>query len=394
MSALSAALWVFAICAALVFYTYFLYPLILLAIYSASQVVRDLRYLGTRQERRRCAPRDGELPTLSLIIAAYNEQDHLPAKLQNLAAMTYPIEKLEILIVSDGSTDATNAILQQAQLSNLRTIFLPVRGGKPNALNCGVSEAKNSILIFSDAATLFQPDALLQLVRHFQEPSIGVVCGALRFVATAESKATEGIYWKYESALRLMEGRLGATLTASGAIYAMRRECFQPLDASTLIDDLVLPMRARKLRFRVLYDPEVIGTEFAASSVRGEFTRRVRIAIGSFRALGELSRVPLDFMTLLAFLSHKLLRWMVPFALIGMFFSNFFLLSLPAFQLILIAQILFYAWAATGFLLQNRLPHMRYALLGYFLVAMNAAFLVGFVRCLLGNYKPAWQRVS
>jgi len=391
---IAVAAWVFWICVLLVIYVYFLYPAVLCALYLASQIKRDLKYLAARRERRSRPASRGELPALSLVIAAHNEEEHLPAKLENLATLSYPSEKLEIILVSDGSTDATNAILRAASVPNLRTIFIDERGGKANALNRGVGEAKNGILVFSDAATLFEKDALLNLARHFVDASVGVVCGALRFIASAESKATEGLYWKYESALRFMEGRIGATLTASGALYAMRTECFRALDSNTLIDDLVLPMQARKLGYQVVYDPEVGGTEFAANSVRGEFTRRVRIAIGSFRALAELSRIPLAPLTLLAFVSHKLLRWLVPFCFIGMLCSSFLLLSSTFFRWLLAAQVLFYMWAAIGFMFHKRIPHMRYALLGYFLVAMNAAFLVGFLRYLLGNYRSTWQRAT
>ena len=154
------------------------------------------------------------------------------------------------------------------------------------------------------------------------KPSL--VCGSLQFRGTTESTQTEGIYWKYEGMLRLMEARVGATLTASGAIYALRRECYQTIESDTLIEDFVIPMNARAAGYKVLYDPEVTATEFAALNNRGkEFPRLPSgLAVGSFRALGTLLRVRLDAMTYVAFFSHKVLRWIVAVLLIGLWLSN------------------------------------------------------------------------
>jgi len=377
----------------LVGYTYFFYPIVLFGLYSARQILRDFRYLLFRQDGR-AQQRDFDLPGISLVIAAYNEERHLPAKIENLQTLDYPQDKLEVIFVSDGSTDRTNEILNDAASPKIRSIILAERKGKPNALNHGVAEARHEVLVLSDAATLFDVDALKTMVRHFSDPKVGVVCGSLRFIGTAESNETEGVYWRYESALRLMEARIGATLTASGAMYALRKACYTQLGAMTMIEELIVPMHARKLGFAVLCDPEAKGTEFAASTVGGEFARRVRIAVGSFRALNELARIPLDGYTCFAFVSHKLLRWMVPFFLIGMMASNLLLWNTARYGLLLGVQAVFYLWAAAGYLLRNSATRVRFALLGYFLVAMNLAFLVGFFRFLFGDYKSTWQRVS
>ena len=237
----------------------------------------------------------------------------------------------------------------------IRCIYLDTRGGKSSALNHAVAQAHHEILIFSDAATRFTPTAVQKLARHFSDPRVGAVCGSLDFEASPESQQTEGIYWTYESMLRLMEARLGATLTASGAIYALRRDCYPRLSADTVIEDLVIPMNARRLGYRVLYDPEAVGTDFAASSVAGEFARRVRVATGSFRALGQVLRTPLDPVTAFAFFSHKLLRWILPFLLIAMLVSSGLLWSQPLYRIALLGQLAFYLWAALGFLFRPRM---------------------------------------
>jgi len=388
------AQYVFLACLFLVGYTYLLYPCVLFIVYAVAQARADLGYLTTRRERRRRALRDVDLPPVTLIVPAYNEEAHLKDKIANVQELDYPRDRLQVVFVSDGSTDRTNEILDAVDDPVIETLLLPERSGKATALNRAVEAARHGILVFSDASTRFMPDAVKQLVRHFADPRIGVVCGALKFRGGDEFKQTEGVYWRYETSLRLMEGRLGATLTASGAIYALRLECYRPLAADDVIDDFVVPMRARKLGFRVVFDPEAEGVEFAGESVKDEFTRRVRIAVGSFRALRELSQVPLTPIACLSFFSHKFLRWVLPFLLIGLLVSNFFLLDEAIYRAALAAQGAFYLWAGVGFLFRERGRRLPLALLCYFLVAINVAFLVGFLRFLNGRKETAWQRAS
>jgi cellulose synthase/poly-beta-1,6-N-acetylglucosamine synthase-like glycosyltransferase len=331
---------------------------------------------------------------VTVIVPAYNEQASLPNKILNLRQIDYPAEKLQIVFVSDGSTDRTNQILSSLEDPKIEVVLLPKRRGKSEALNVAVSRAHHDILVFSDASTLFAPDAVKNLTRHFSNPKVGIVCGALEFERTSESRQTEGVYWGYESMLRLMEARLGATLTASGALFALRRTAFRSLAPETMIEDFVIPMNARNLGYTVLYDPEATANELAASSVVGEFTRRVRLAVGSFRALRGFLTTSLDGFTSIAFVSHKLLRWVLPFLLIALLVSNVFLLNKSLYRAVFLGQLLFLVWACLGFVFRHRMRRVRYALVGYFLLAMNLAFLVGFFRFLIGREEGVWQRVN
>jgi cellulose synthase/poly-beta-1,6-N-acetylglucosamine synthase-like glycosyltransferase len=386
---------IFWTCLSLASYTYLLYPCVLFVIYAFAQARTDLRFLTTRRDRRRRTLGDAELPPVTLIVPAYNEEAHLKDKVANVAELDYPRDRLQVIFVSDGSSDGTNEILSAIEDPAVETLLLPSRAGKATALNRAMERARHEILIFSDASTLFRPDAIRQLVRHFADPRVGVVCGALGFRGGDEFSRTEGVYWRYETSLRLMEARLGATLTASGAIYALRRECYRPLTPDDVIDDFVVPMRARTLGFQVVFDPEAQAIEFAGESVQDEFTRRVRIATGSFRALRELAQVPLAPLACLAFFSHKVLRWVLPFLLIGLLAANLALVDAGAFyQGMLAAQCAFYLWAGVGFVFRERVRRVPLALLCYFLVAINVAFLVGFLRFLGGRKETAWQRVS
>lgn len=392
LSAPTVALWVFWISVGMVAYAYFVYPAVLFVMYATAQIWSDLRYLLTRHNRR-ASSLGGDVPGVTFLVPAYNEEAHLPEKIENLRQTAYPREKLQIVFVSDGSTDLTNEILSRVRDQNIEVVILPQRQGKPSALNVGVARARHDLLVFSDASTSFAPDAVDKLARHFADSSVGGVCGALRFRASSESQQTEGVYWKFENLLRLMEARLGATLTASGAIYALRRQAYYPLAPDTVLDDFVVPMNARNAGYRIVYDPEAVATEVAPRTVGGEFTRRVRLASGSFDALRDFARIRLDSVTVFAFLSHKVCRWIVPFFLIALLVSNVFLRGF-IYRIMLMGQILFYCWAGFGFFLRRRISHIRYALLGYFLLAMNLAFLVGFCRFLAGRKDVIWQRVN
>ncbi len=381
-------------CLFLVAYTYLLYAIFLFLACVLSQVLRDLKYLISRRSRRAALEGPEQLPAVTLLVPAYNEEDCLLKKIANIRELDYPAEKLEAVIVSDGSTDRTNEILRSVNDPRIQPLFLTERQGKANALNQAAEHARHDILVFSDTSTIFAPDAIKRLVRHFSDAKVGVACGSQLLLGNQESQQTEGVYWKYEGILRLMEARLGATLTADGAIFALRHNCYRPLRPGDILDDFLIPMNARRLGYRVVYDPEAVAYEVPAGTIKGQFTRRVRIAIGSFRALGEVLRIPLPALTFWAFLSHKLLRWLVPFLLIGLLASNAFLLGEPLYRMLFAGQLLFYLWAGLGFAFRPLMTRVRFGLVGYFLVAMNVAFLVGFFRFLRGRGEATWQRVS
>lgn len=387
--------WMFWTCLALIVYTYLLYPLVLAGVCVAWRLYRGAaegrRLAG--DDQRSASP--AEWPFVSLLVPAYNEEKDLAAKLANLDEIDYPSDRLEIVFVSDGSTDATDEMLAGIRRPGVRYFRLPRRQGKPAALNLAAGNANGEIFVFSDAATLFAPDAIRNLVSHFRDSRVGVVCGALGFARSEESAATEGIYWRYETAMRRCEAELGVTLTASGAIYAIRRVAFRPLKADTILEDFLIPMTARRLGFRVLYDPEARAWDTAPATVGGEFRRRVRLGAGSFRALGPLTRASLTSPALFwSFLSHKLFRWLAPFFLLGIALASIALHAKPFFALALGLQAAFYLWALSGLAWRERLRRVPFGLLAYFFVAMNLAFLVGLARTVTRRQPVTWMRVS
>jgi cellulose synthase/poly-beta-1,6-N-acetylglucosamine synthase-like glycosyltransferase len=378
-------------CLLLVLHTYVLYPFVLLVAYTTTQVLRDLHYVFGGRERRRRHQRLEELPGVSIVVPILNEEGCLAAKIRNLRALDYPKHKIEVVFVSDGSTDGSNAILRDIDDETMSAVFLATRHGKPAAFDHGVRHSRHDIVISSDASTLFAEDTLLQLARHFSDPRVGVVCGALHFSGSAEHQHTEGVYWRYETALRLMEARMGATLTASGAIFAIRRQAYRPVNPDVLIEDFVIPMNARRLGYSVVFDPEARATDTPGESVRAEYRRRVRVAVGSFRALRELASVPMPAFTRFAFVSHKLLRWSLPFLLIGLLAGNLVLADTPLYLAVLMAQSAFYGLAGMGFALRNRRHGARIARLAYYLVAIHFAYLVGFALVVAGRREVRWS---
>jgi cellulose synthase/poly-beta-1,6-N-acetylglucosamine synthase-like glycosyltransferase len=385
---------VFWISFALVCYTFFIYPIVLFLCYASIQVYSDILYLTSRAERRVSRADSEEIAGITFIIPAYNEESHLPEKIANLRQTSYPTDKIQVIFVSDGSTDRTNEILKSISETFAEIVLLPQRSGKSMALNQGVEHAKHDILVFSDASTLFARNAVSNLTRHFSDPKIGCVCGSVQLIGSEESEQTEGTYWRFERVLRLMESRLSATINASGAIYALRKKCFVPLRADDLIDDFLIPMNARKLGYKVIEDPEAVATEFSVDTVKGEFTRRARLAVGSFRALRRIELASLRGFTGVAFLSHKLLRWLLPFLLLAMLTSNALLLRTPFYKAAFVAQTLFYLWGSLGFVFHEQMKKVRFALLAYFLLTVHVAFLVGFWRCFFGEHKTTWERVN
>ncbi len=378
---------------ALVLYAYFGYPLVLFVCYGLVQIGRDWAFLQLREDRRCAEFPDAELPSVTLLFAAYNEEEHLAEKIENTIQLDYPAEKLQVVIVSDGSSDRTNEILSRVSDPRFEIVIRTERSGKCAALGVAVERARHSIFVLSDGSTMFAADALRKLVRHFQSPQIGAVCGALSFDCNQECSQTEGLYWKYETALRFMEARLGATLTPSGAIYAVRGSAYTPPTPDVLVDDILTLMEVRRQGYQVHYDPEAKAVDFPASSVAGEFHRRVRIGTGSFRALPELLRVPKPGFTGFAFFSHKLLRWVLPVLLLVIFVSNLFLLGSVFYRVTFGLQLLLLLWAAVGWAFRGVLVHVRFSLVGYFLVAMNVALFIGMLRGIWGR-EASWQRGS
>ncbi|CAN5660516.1 glycosyltransferase family 2 protein [soil metagenome] len=266
-------------------------------------------------------------PKISIIVAARNEAARLPARLHNLLALPYPGPR-EILIVSDGSTDGTAAVVASFGPA-VRLVDVPA-GGKPLALNAGVEAADGDILVFADARQSFSPSTLMALVRNFDDPAVGGATGEL--VLDAESGEIDdstigegvGLYWAYEKWLRRNEGLVWSTLGATGAIYALRRRLWQPLPADTLLDDVLAPMRVVLGGHRIVFEEGARAFDRTSPDAAAESRRKTRTLAGNYQILVQEPRLLLPVVNpvWLQYLSHKVGRLVVPWALVGAFFAS------------------------------------------------------------------------
>lgn len=371
------------LCIAGVVYAYFLYPLVIWGL---------ARVFGRQRQ-----PRGGgaELPGVSLLIAAYNEAAVIEERIQNALALDYPPDKLEIVIASDGSSDATGDIVRRYADRGVRLLDFRQRRGKSAVLNSAVPEARGEIVVFSDANTMFDRDALRKLVPWFRDPNVGVVCGRLVLVDPHTGSNCDGLYWKYETILKKCEGRLGALLGTNGAIYALRKELFSPIPPTTIVDDFVIPLQAKlHTGCEIVYECGAVAREETAPDVGCEFRRRTRIGAGGFQAIGLLWRLldPRRGWVAFTFLSHKVLRWVCPFLLIGALVGNLLLYDVPFYRGLLSAQLGFYLLSFVMALLPTRLGALKPLRLTTMFTSMNAALFFGFCRWLGGSQKSAWQR--
>jgi len=338
------------------------------------------------------------LPTVSFIIACYNEEDIIAEKLKNTLSLDYPMDRMEVLVISDGSTDETVTRAKKTKADNVRVLDRGERTGKTAVQNYGSSLAAGEILVFSDANAFYRPDALRKLIQGFREPRIGGICGEVRFVSSVNKESVakeEEFYWGYEQFLKRAESRVRSAIGANGAIYAIRKALYEPLPEE-IISDLVEPLLLVKNGFSVKYAHDAIAEEEISINYRREYHRKKRIILRSLHGLSFVKELlnPLKYgIFSIQLLSHKLLRWLIPVALIGLFVSNLFLLSSWFFQVLFLAQLVFYALAGIGWIMQKnqistgpqifRLP--------FYFCLVNLAALSALVLYLQGRNIIVWE---
>jgi cellulose synthase/poly-beta-1,6-N-acetylglucosamine synthase-like glycosyltransferase len=304
--------------AGLILYTHLGYPLLLWAI----------AWFDGRPARRRPARAEAgaqELPAVSLIVPAYDEEDVIAAKVANALALDYPREKLQVIVASDGSADAT---AERAREAGADLVLELEPGGKVAALNAGVEQATGELLAFSDANSVWEPAALRLLVAAFADPSVGYVCGQVRFLDSGGGNL-EGAYWRYEMAVRELESEVGGVTAGNGAIYAVRRDSYLPL-ATSGSHDLSFPFLLAKRGSRSLYAPAARAEEKMVPTLEGEFARKRRMMVGLWDiVVGEGMLDPRGYPPLFAFelASHRLLRYLTPFLHVVVFLANLVLLG-------------------------------------------------------------------
>lgn len=369
---------------ALLLYTYAGYPVLLWVI-------------GRLKAPMKTVPGEPlEWPTVTVIISAYNEEAVIGRRIQNLLEQDYPREQVEILIGSDGSTDATCDIVARYRFAGAQLAAFSARRGKANVLNDLVARAGGEYVVFTDAATVFYPQALKALMTGFRRyPTASVIVGQLEMRSSHNSRNLDGLYWRYELFLKRFESMIGAGLGASGTIYAIRRRDYCPLPPDTIADDLLEPLliRLRTKGDTVSHD-EARAWQPIPARVADEFHRRVRSGSGIAHVLREARRVLLPQWGLvsLALWSHKALRLLGPWLLLAAAAGNMWLLMFPFYRQMFILQALFYGAALSAGWLRPVPLLGKAAVAARYFVVLNAALAVGSLKFLLGMAQPTWDR--
>ena len=385
---LETMLWV---CVGALAYHYAGYPLLLFFLSVLSQAKSDFLYLVRRGSRRCSRPTD-YVPRVALLLSAYNEEAVIQAKVKNAFSIDYPPDRLEFLVGLDGSTDSTAELLNQMASSRLRVFSFSTRQGKLAVLRALAQQTSAEILVFTDANTALEPSCIRNLVRHFKDPRVGAVSGEeTRVVAVGTDPAAESLYWRYESALKILESRLNCSLGGNGAVLAVRRSVFQPRRQS-IVEDFQIPLEIRFQGYRVVYDPEAIAIEEVAPTFSAQFARRVRIGAGNYQTLWENPAClnPLKGLVTFCFFSHRLLRWLGPGVLLAAFFCSVALATKPEFAIFAVAQCFFYAIAAVGYRLKKQGKSARWLSAPFHFCSMNLALLLGLFVYWKGRQGLTW----
>ena len=345
---------------------------------------------------RRRAPIE---PTITIIVAAYNEAGRIERRLRNLLSLDYPKDKVEILVASDGSTDETVALAQNFASAGVIVHDFAERRGKPAMFNELVPMATGEIVVFADARQRFDVMALRALVSDFADPGVGAVSGELVMSAAADAEAGgEGaaMYWQYEKLIRSTESRSGSTVGATGAIYAIRKSLFEPLAEDTILDDVLIPVRITRRGYQVVFEPGAKAFDIAPANAHAELVRKVRTIGGTFQLFSRERWLlsprtnPLWFETI----SHKALRLTLPLWLATLLVSNLALLTFPIYQLTMVGQAAFYAAAAAGRGQREARRRRMVLTLPYTMCLLSWATVIGFIRFITRTQEVTWEIAS
>lgn len=377
----------------IVFYTYIGYGILLYAMVKIKEVfVRPKSPIRLKDE---------ELPEVMLFITAYNEEDVVDEKMHNSLELDYPEEKLRIVWITDGSNDATNERLKK--WPEAKVLFQPQRQGKTAAMNRGMKLAKTPIVVFTDANTMINSEAMRHIVQAFADPKVGCVAGEKRIAAQTKDGAAaggEGIYWKYESTLKALDARLYSAVGAAGELFAVRRELFCEMEQDTLLDDFVLSLRIAMQGYKIDYCSEAYAIESGSADMKEEEKRKVRISAGGLQAIWRLRALlnPFKYGVLnFQYISHRVLRWsLTPVLLFFLFPLNVILLlhgeSYLVYGTIMILQILFYLTAFYGQYLSSKEIKAKILFIPYYFFFMNISIFKGIAYLWAHKDSGVWEK--
>jgi cellulose synthase/poly-beta-1,6-N-acetylglucosamine synthase-like glycosyltransferase len=375
--------WLFWLAIGLVAHSYLVYPLLML--------------VAGRRASPTVSPRAvAEPPSIAVVLAAFNEERHIAARIRNVAALDYPANKVTLYVGSDGSTDGTASLALQHASDRVRVFPFAERRGKASVLNDLLAQVREDVVVFTDANTEFTPGALTALAAHFADPSVGAVSGELRLRDPARGDNQDSHYWRVETAIKLGESRLGGLLGANGGIYAIRRELYRPLRPDTIVDDFTVVMNVSALGWRAVFDPAALAFEDVPPGIDQEFRRRVRIGIGNYQAFFRHPEYWLraSWTRRFTYFSHKVLRWFTPHLLIAALLASLVLAAEPPYTQLLILQLAGYAALGIAMALRRFVLLPRVVTIPLFVFALNVAFVIAFCRYVTGDFSGTWGRTQ
>ena len=385
----------FWICLSICIYTNVGYGIIL---YLLVCVKRLLKGKAKRME----LPEDNALPEVTFLVCAYNEQDIVDVKMQNIRQFDYPQEKLHIMWVTDGSTDNTNECLKN--YPDVEIVYSPERKGKTAALNHGISQVKSEITVMTDANTMVNKEAIREIVRCMQDPKVGCVAGEKRVVARQEGEAAgegEGIYWKYESTLKRLDSELYSAMGAAGELNAIRTELYEPMPENALLDDFVMSMKMLKRGYTIAYTSEAYAMEYGSADMDEESKRKRRIAAGGLQSCWWLRSLMNPFrypLVAFQFVSHRVLRWSItPIALVILAIVNILLVWAGAglvYTIFLALQAAFYLAALLGWVLSKYGHRNKLLYTAYYFLFMNLNVFQGMAYLKSHSHSGAWEKAK
>jgi cellulose synthase/poly-beta-1,6-N-acetylglucosamine synthase-like glycosyltransferase len=378
---------IFLASAAIIVYTYLGYPILLGIL------------VKVRGPRKAILYSDEELPGITLLVACYNEADILEQKIQNTARLEYPVDRRQYWFVTDGSTDNSPEIVRNH--AGFEVFHENQRKGKNAAVNRVMKHVRTPIVVFCDANTILNREALKLLVRHFKDPKVGAVAGEKRVLQGESENAAgsgEGAYWKYESLLKKWDSQFNTVVGAAGELLAVRTELYEEVPPGVLIEDFRLSMNIARGGYRVVYEPDAYAMETASASIEEERKRKVRISAGGLievaHFLGLLNVFKYGWLSF-QYVSHRALRWtLAPLALLILLITNVLLIRSEVFQVVLILQVLFYLVAIVGYFLKDKKIPFKILFVPYYFLFMNISVYQGLIRLIKGSQSAVWDKAK
>lgn len=339
-------------------------------------------------------------PTVSILIAAYNEESLIEKKIVNTLALEYPTEKIQIIIITDGSTDNTPDKVRK--FNNVLLLHNAQRSGKMAAIKRSIPFIEGDVIMFTDANTFLNKEAVNELVKHYKNERVGAVAGEKRILVDQiadASSAGEGFYWKYESLLKRWDYELYSNVGAAGELFSIRTKLYEPVESDTIIDDHMIAMRIAEKGYIIAYEPAAYAMETASANANEELKRKIRIAAGGMQSIVRLKKAANPFynpVLTFQYISHRVLRWTVtPFLLILVFILNALILMNDhsgLYLFLFLGQALFYSLSLAGLYFERRNIRFKALFIPFYFCMMNYAVLAGIGRYFKNSQSAAWEK--